>query len=139
MKNSPIVKKKYDLCPICQEQLQEKNLIILSCNHSFCASCILKNLNYTRKCPLCRKEIIDNKFKSLGDKYISNIIVNDYVQQFNLEILLVKLYDILKTESEDTYFNLHEIQKECATKQLSLILKNFGLKLSNYIHLLYDK
>ena len=45
------------ICVICQEPLKKTNLIILKCGHLFCASCIFKCLNYTRKCPLCRHKI----------------------------------------------------------------------------------
>jgi len=47
-------------CPICYEEVHIKNMITLQCNknHSFCKTCILKQLNISEKtphCALCRE------------------------------------------------------------------------------------
>ena len=44
-------------CPICFEELCEKNKMTLGCNHVFCSKCILLNLKTIRNCPLCRKPL----------------------------------------------------------------------------------
>ena len=61
-------------CCICFDDIQEKDSYVLSCNHEFHDTCIMKWFesgdNFT--CPLCRQSIKDNGdihkiFSSAGD------------------------------------------------------------------------
>ena len=45
------------LCPICCNN--EKDIVINSCKHRFCQTCIDKLKNKDNLCPTCRKEIKD--------------------------------------------------------------------------------
>jgi hypothetical protein len=43
-------------CPICFDEIQEKDKIITNCNHTFCNNCVqryLKSLNNSDKIPVC--------------------------------------------------------------------------------------
>ena len=40
-----------DSCPICFEELGEKNLCITKCGHKFCFDCMFKHLNTKNDCP----------------------------------------------------------------------------------------
>ena len=44
-------------CPICYETIQDKNVIITNCNHTFCSNCILRLNRTSNSCPLCRAEL----------------------------------------------------------------------------------
>ena len=53
-----------DVCPICQENLQEKYIEDstnkyrkLSCNHVYCSECISKWLAKSKKCPVCKSDL----------------------------------------------------------------------------------
>ena len=86
---------------ICQEPLQKVNKIILSCTHEFCATCILNNLKYTRKCPLCRFEIVKDPVDA------DYVIVNtcgflDEARQESIDIIL----DLERIRKNDTIKSL---------------------------------
>ena len=46
-------------CPVCLGDLGEKNVMTTKCGHTFCASCIIKNLHHSSTCPMCRTELDD--------------------------------------------------------------------------------
>lgn len=60
--NNKKIKKNYDICTICLQELKNK-LIKTNCNHSFHKKCILKWYSATLikglifNCPICRKVI----------------------------------------------------------------------------------
>ena len=49
------------ICPICLEEINEKNNCTTLCNHKFCLSCMLESLKYKNSCPTCREIIILNE------------------------------------------------------------------------------
>jgi len=51
-------------CPICLNEIQPNNLIILSCGHSFGLDCVKKK--YISNCPLCRKYLTNDEFKYIN-------------------------------------------------------------------------
>ena len=46
------------ICPICLEEINEKNNCTTLCNHKFCLSCMLESLKYKNSCPICREIIV---------------------------------------------------------------------------------
>ena len=124
-------------CVICQEPLQKVNKIILSCGHEFCASCILRNLNYTRKCPLCRTEIVKNPFHSL-ERSVSKFIVSEVIKDQSLASIIVRLHKLFQKSEPNLLDNNTEFNEECVM-EFSDILGNFGLDICDYIRLLYRK
>lgn len=139
----PDIKKKSQeivsapTCVICQEPLQKVNKIILSCGHEFCASCILRNLNYTRKCPLCRTEIVKNPFHSL-ERSVSKFIVSEVIKEQTLASIIVRLHKLFQKSETNLLDNNSEFNEECVM-EFSDILGNFGLDICDYIRLLYRK
>jgi hypothetical protein len=53
-------------CQICLDKITDKT--ITSCKHTYCTECILKNIHYSNKCPLCRQNINLNKIYRLVEK-----------------------------------------------------------------------
>jgi hypothetical protein len=49
------LESKLDDCSICLENGNTKS--VLKCGHVYCYSCILENMKYNKKCPLCRVAI----------------------------------------------------------------------------------
>ena len=117
--------------------MQKVNKIILSCGHEFCASCILRNLNYTRKCPLCRIEIVKNPFHSL-ERSVSKFIVSEVIKEQHLVSIIVRLHKLFQKSEPNLLNNNVEFNEECVM-EFSDILGNFGLDICDYIRLLYRK
>ena len=54
-----------DSCAICFESFHQgcapqKNIATTECGHTFCLSCLLKNLHTSNLCPLCRAPVEQN-------------------------------------------------------------------------------
>ena len=47
-----------EICTICHNNIENKNIVITECSHTFHFSCLLKNIKYNQstgtQCPLCR-------------------------------------------------------------------------------------
>ena len=54
-----------NVCPICCENIEENDVVKTKCGHEFHFSCLLKNMEKNNatgnKCPLCRKELKEEK------------------------------------------------------------------------------
>ena len=46
-----------DVCPICLEEIPEKEMKVLDCNHEYHNSCIEEWMRYNPRCPECRAYI----------------------------------------------------------------------------------
>ena len=46
------------LCPICMEDLTDKNKTTTACGHVFHSSCIFKNMMLRTTCPMCREDLV---------------------------------------------------------------------------------
>ena len=57
-----------DKCPICMENLENKNLTITKCGHKFCHTCLDTHSCKDNKCPVCRTDMETKmKIKTLCD------------------------------------------------------------------------
>jgi len=75
-------------CAICLEFISNKNNVTTKCNHHFCLTCLLENLEVNNTCPLCREIIIDNKIKL--KKITHNTAVNfikETIEEYNFDNL----------------------------------------------------
>ncbi len=50
-----------EICPICLDEIQGKDLMLTPCNHVFCSPCITQALDNQQKCPACRRELVNSK------------------------------------------------------------------------------
>jgi len=50
--------KEIDSCPICLEEIGEKNNCITECGHKFCLKCLSISLQGKNTCPMCRAELV---------------------------------------------------------------------------------
>lgn len=81
-------------CPICFEQPTNK-CITSCCNNSFCLECMIKHLNFSDKCPLCRK-VIDSQ--SIIIESCDGTEINKNRNKSKLETLI----DILISNKQST-------------------------------------
>lgn len=50
-------KIEYECCSICTEKINNQNVYITPCSHTYCIVCISKWFTISRACPICRKHI----------------------------------------------------------------------------------
>ena len=52
----------FESCPICMDNIGEKNNCTTICNHTFCLTCLSISLQHNISCPMCRHKLIpENK------------------------------------------------------------------------------
>ena len=54
-------------CPICMDPLQMVNFAVTKCGHSFHASCLLRSVEDSSDCPMCRAELTKHKERTNYD------------------------------------------------------------------------
>lgn len=60
-------------CPVCKGIFN--NPVLLPCTHSFCQECLQRSVQYSKKCPLCRKAFEEGQG-------ISNLALNSACETF---------------------------------------------------------
>jgi hypothetical protein len=46
-------------CPVCLDNIGEKNSCVTECGHTFCLKCILRAAQENTACPMCRNVLVD--------------------------------------------------------------------------------
>ncbi len=70
-------------CVICMEEVKDKNCATLNCNHTFHATCLMKNVaKSNNSCPLCREEYMEkpDKMPDLNHTMIRHFVHNSIVE-----------------------------------------------------------
>jgi hypothetical protein len=77
-------------CAVCLDvvTLTQKNIATTECGHTFCLSCLLKNLHTSNLCPLCRAPI-ENDIK----KVFKPLSYSDGIQLLNHELNGLDIYN----------------------------------------------
>ena len=55
---NPISNSEDTSCPICMEDITNKNKTTTACGHVFHSSCIFKNMMLRTSCPMCREDLV---------------------------------------------------------------------------------
>jgi len=59
---------KFSLCPICMNEFKVCDQAYrLPCNHTFCSECILRWLDTSKTCPVCRLQLNGYSFDTIND------------------------------------------------------------------------
>lgn len=109
-------------CVICMEEIKEKNCATLNCNHTFHATCLMKNVvKANNSCPLCREEYVDkpDKIPDLNNTMIRHFVNNSIIEYIRSEN---------QTDFDISFSSKHELYRHI----LRIILK-YGTKLSTNI------
>jgi len=85
---NPATESEDTSCPICMEDLTDKNKTTTSCGHVFHSSCIFKNMMLRTTCPMCREDLVCKSVPSSNNTNI-NININ-----YNLSQTTSQLMDI---------------------------------------------
>lgn len=97
--------KIYDTCPVCLNDMEEKNYVITNCNHKFCFSCLMTCCSHKNECPLCRAEIKEYNNKKLptfkNSDMLNNIIMSINNPHYNIFKLIDEIKEIFFTELFD--------------------------------------
>tara|TARA_Y100000992_G_scaffold77162_1_gene48830 strand:+ start:14817 stop:15395 length:579 start_codon:yes stop_codon:yes gene_type:complete len=113
--------KKAEKCAICIDVVH-KQYSKTDCGHVFCLTCLHEHLKTNHTCPLCRKEILDEKPKKpilevKREKAID--LINDELEDYDLSMLLDKMVSFPDT----------------AKSRIKCLMQEYGLELADkFIH-----
>ena len=122
-------------CPICLETLNEKNICVTECNHTFCLKCIIFALRQKNTCPLCRAEICtkDEKIERMAAKIEElhdNLWIYNRLRTSDVKMIdhykQIYLTSMMKIQDDKQLIN--EQNKEIKKQRLIIKLKNLGIK-----------
>lgn len=113
--------KEIQTCSICYGELTTKNLVMSSCNHTYCNTCFFRWLRTNNTCAMCRKDFL-----------------NDDLQRDTLANLSIELVDLHERSTELMKKNVNLIKE---SRRLDEVLYEKSQELSKKIILdsKYDK
>jgi len=119
--------KEIDSCPICLDEIGEKNNCVTECGHKFCLKCLSIALQGNNTCPMCRDELV-----SKSEDAVENERLNDLTLIFARESCSnrreIKRYKDIYVRSmmkiqEGTVIQ-EQLKKDVAHRSLIIKLKN---------------
>lgn len=120
--------KGSETCAICMELIQEKDKIVLSCNHEFHASCMMENIvQCNNTCPLCRNVVSKQAEKrpNLTPEVSNAILTQTLNDEFN---------DLAEKFISDTNLNnMTQTQRGLFKIKIGYMLTIFGIELTKHI------
>jgi len=136
---NPTTKTLEKECAICMETVGYRNKLVTECGHIYCGSCMLKNIKYSNKCPMCRKELIKDKSKKLTEitPEICRRIIETKFAQINMDNLAHGIKYILKESLPEEYFdeikNRQSLEHRNFRNKIHDELSKFSYDLSQHI------
>jgi hypothetical protein len=119
--------KDIDSCPICLEEIGEKNNCITECGHKFCLKCLSISLQGKNTCPMCRAELVgksDNedeidRLTALYHAFARSSCFNRRVAKKYKDIYVSSMMKI-----QDGIVIQEQLKKDVAHRSLIIKLKN---------------
>ena len=117
-----------DECQICLDKITDKT--ITSCKHSYCTECILKNIHYSDRCPLCRHSICIEKIYRLVDK---NTNKSPKLNSLSKLMKNVKEKTIVYIKNNELLCSLDFIDKDyCTVIKQKVRISDKEIKINNF-------
>ena len=82
-------------CPICMEDLTDKNKTTTACGHVFHSSCIFKNMMLRTTCPMCREDLVCKSIPTTNTTNNTNTNTNS-----NTNINININYNLTQSQSQ---------------------------------------
>ena len=87
---TPTTDSEDTLCPICMEDITDKNKTTTACDHVFHSSCIFQNMMLRTSCPMCRQDLICKQIPIASNTNSNtniNININYNLSQNNSQLM----------------------------------------------------
>ena len=76
-------------CTICLEKIKINNISLTKCKHIYCRNCLMKTLEISDKCPLCRQKIRKNSLTFVSNFKYENDTINFIFNRVKLNKKLI--------------------------------------------------
>lgn len=103
-------------CPVCFKKLGDKNIFITNCGHVFCGNCIVANIKFTDKCPMCRQNITDS---SSGEVFPRTILADETYRRYT-GLIIENVRNILELDT-----SMESVDIDFFRQELTLLLQAF--------------
>ena len=122
--------EQIDPCPICLDEIGEKNSCVTGCGHKFCLKCLYTALRGKNTCPMCRGELVEEnedtkKIRSLENMNriyaISSIRKDKKIENYENIYIRTMMY------IQDLQDTLYKKSKEIKHRNLVIKLKNMEI------------
>ena len=130
---TPKETKEIETCPICLDDIGDKDSCNTECGHKFCFKCLSIALRNKNTCPMCRHELLEENLDVKKIKRLENI--NSIFAMENIRNNKeIKKYEILYTRTmmllQDNIVHLHRQKQEIKHRNILIKLKNMEINKS---------
>ena len=123
-------KNEDNACPICLDEIGEKNNCITECGHKFCLKCLSTALREKNTCPMCRKKLLT---KNTDIEKINRLeyVTRALASECNYKSNEIKKYEgiylssMMKIQEGNTL--QEQLKKDVVHRSLIIKLKNTDL------------
>ena len=125
--------KEIEKCPICLDEIGDKNSCVTECGHKFCLKCLYRALKEKNTCPMCRAELVEEnedtkKIRRLEDINrifaISSIRKDKKIENYENIYIRTMMY------IQDLQDSLYKKSKEIKHRNIVIKLKNMEINKS---------
>lgn len=124
-------------CAVCLDELGKTNVMTTECGHTFCATCIIKNLHHSNKCPMCRT-VLDTESNHGGRGNGNLLPIEEVEENANVLIDAMDLPDRFGRQIFNAYGSDWEsIPSQTKTLMTNIIRRgflNFAMDFHMFIH-----
>ena len=114
-------------CPICLDEIGEKNNCVTECGHKFCLKCLSTALREKNTCPMCRNKLLS---KNTDIDKINRLehVTRSLASECNYKSNEIKKYEdiylssMMKLQEGNTIQN--QLKKDVVHRSLVIKLKN---------------
>jgi len=134
---------KEKICPVCYENIQDKNYIVTKCNHVFCNDCLFQSLKVNSTCPICREDIFNFKLKEINNEDVLTLESNvkrlkcDVSHKLTHQLMRAVTYsmehntcDCVNDETKkilSTYLSCHNVRSNIHKLFINSIMQAFSI------------
>ena len=118
-------------CSICYGELTLKNLVMSSCEHTYCNTCFFRWLQTNNTCAMCRKDFLNDDLQRDTLATLSIELVDLHLRSTELMKKNVNLIKETRRLKKDLYEKSQELKKKImldTTYEKKIQEKNYNLK-----------
>ena len=120
-------KNEDNACPICLDEIGEKNNCVTECGHKFCLKCLSTALREKDTCPMCRNKLLTKNKDTAEIKRLERVL-HVLASECNYKGNEIKKYEgiylssMMKLQEGNTI--QEQLKKDVAHRSLIIKLKN---------------
>jgi hypothetical protein len=123
-------------CPVCFENIGDKNSCVTTCGHKFCLNCLLQSYNSLNNCPLCRETLNANEKPEDED---DDDYDDDYDDEDDDDSITLEDSENEEDMSETGTEQTTDIAKLATVENITNELKKHGYTMEDIVSMYLDR